>query len=71
MPKYEIEVEVNYTYGIEADDERGAIMIAHMNVDSQAPYLERVISSVYCEKLEPENTPTEVVQISRPGFCQK
>jgi hypothetical protein len=67
--KFEVEVEVLYTYAIEAEDEQGARMIAQMNVDSQAPYLERTIASVYCEKVEPENIATEWVQISRPGFC--
>lgn len=71
--KFEVEVEVNYVFAIEAEDEQSASMIAEMNVDSpyRESYIERTITSVYVEKMEPENTPTESVQISRPGFCQK
>ena len=65
---YEVEVEVLYTYGIEADDERDAEIIAQMNVDSHAPYLERTIAAICVEKMEPGNTPTETVQRPPPGY---
>ena len=70
MNKYEVEIEVNYIYGIEADEEQGARMIAQMNVDENAAYLERVITSIYVEKMEPGNTPTEHAQLPPPGFIQ-
>ena len=48
--KYEVEVEVCCIYGIEADDPHEAEIIAQMNVDSHAPYLERTIASIYVEQ---------------------
>jgi hypothetical protein len=68
MHKYEVEVEVCYIFGIEADDAPQAERIAQMCVDEHAPYLERTIASIYIEKIEPENTPTESVQLPPPGY---
>ena len=70
MNKYEVEVEVCYIYGIEADDEREAEIIAQMNIDSHAPYLECRIASIYVEKMEPGNTSSEAVQLPPPGIIQ-
>jgi hypothetical protein len=69
--KFEVEVEVLYIYGIEADDEHEAQIIAQMNVSDHAPYLELTIASIYAEKMESENIPTEWVQRPPPGYFQQ
>lgn len=70
MPKYEVEVEVCYIFGIEADDAPQAERIAQMNVDEHAPYLERAITSIYVEQMEEGNIPTEHVQLPPHGLSR-
>lgn len=62
MNRYEVEVEVCYLFGVEAENEREAEIIAQMMLHERAPALECVIASICVEKVQPGNTASGSVQ---------
>jgi hypothetical protein len=54
MKKYEVEVEVIYLYGIEAEDENAATRAAHAKYTGRAPYLDCTIASIHAEAVDHE-----------------